>query len=150
MTIDHASFEERRYTRQHDRVFHALVQQVCELDTRLRYLEGLLEVRAGDTPPEVRAVVDRSRETSTALSEMISDIGESLEAVVSALDTTNHPAAAPARRSTTPRLETSDDDPSSDRTDDDVVVDLDTERQRKPASWRGPGRQPGWMPVGNT
>ena len=148
MTIDHASFEERRYTRQHDRVFHALVQQVCELDTRLRYLESLLEPRMTDTPPEIRTVVDQSRETSNALAGMITDIGESLEAVVAALDTTRHPAAAPpSARSSEPSDETGT---RADRPDDEVVVDLDAERQRKPPGWRASSRQPGWMPVSNT
>ncbi len=147
MTIDHASFEERRYTRQHDRVFHALVQQVCELDTRLRYVETILEPRTTETPPEVRAVVEQSREASSELAAMIAEIGMSLEAVVAALDTTRHPAASsPTRRSSTPAAET---EATGDEPDDDVVVDLDTERQRKPAGWRASGRQPGWMPVGN-
>ena len=148
MTIDHASFEERRYTRQHDRVFHALVQQVCELDTRLRYVETLLEPRSSDTPAEVRAVVDQSRETSSALAGMIADIGESLEAVVAALDTTRHPAATIPSPPSGPA--TDDAGSVREQGEDDVVVDLDTERQRKPASWRGSGRQPGWMPVGNS
>lgn len=145
MTIDPTSFEERRYTRQHDRVFHVVVRQVQELDARLRYLEGLLEPRAEETSPEIRAVVADVRQSSTNLAETIATIGESLEAVVAALDTSHHPAAAaspaPPVPPPTPRAESSDDE--------DVVVDLDMERRRKPA-WRdSQDRQPGWMPVTN-
>ena len=148
MTIDPTSFEERRYTRQHDRVFHVVVRQVQELDARLRYLEGLLEPRAEETSPEIRAVVADVRESSTNLAETIATIGESLEAVVAALDTSHHPAAATTGPPTsTPVPPPTPTEVSSG--DEDVVVDLDIERRRKPA-WRGSeGRQPGWMPVTN-
>lgn len=147
MSIDPASFEERRYTRQHDRVFHAVVQQVQELDARLRFLEGLLEPRAEETPPEIRAVVADVRESSSNLAETIATIGEALEAVVAALDTSHHPAAAPARP--TPPVPPP---PPAAATpgESDVVVDLDSERRQKP-SWRDSrNRQPGWMPVTNS
>lgn len=149
MTIDPASFEERRYTRQHDRVFHAVVRQVQELDTRLRYLEHLLEPRSEESPEEVREVVAEVRASSSSLAERISSIGEALEAVVAALDTSHHPAAAngtpmpvPAETPTPPTI-------PGTSTDDDVIVDLEQERQRKPA-WRSTaGRGPGWLPVTN-
>ena len=145
MTIDPTSFEERRYTRQHDRVFHVVVRQVQELDARLRYLEGLLEPRSEETSPEIRAVVADVRESSANLAETIETIGESLEAVVAALDTSHHPAAATAPTPPVPPP-TPTEKPSDE---EDVVVDLDIERRRKPA-WRGSdGRQPGWMPVTN-
>lgn len=144
MSIDPASFEERRYTRQHDRVFHAVVQQVQELDARLRFLEGLLEPRAEETPPEIRAVVADVRESSSNLAEKIASIGEALEAVVAALDTSHHPANAPARATAPVPPPT-----PTPATKSDVVVDLDSERRQKP-SWRdGRNRQPGWMPVTN-
>ena len=145
MSIDPTSFEERRYTRQHDRVFHAVVRQVQELDARLRFLEGLLEPRAEETPPEIRAVVADVRESSSDLAETIASIGDALEAVVAALDTSSHPAAAPAKSAPVPPPTP----PSVPANDDDVVVDLDSERRRKP-SWRdSTNRQPGWLPVTN-
>ena len=145
MSIDPTSFEERRYTRQHDRVFHAVVRQVQELDARLRFLEGLLEPREQETSPEIRAVVADVRESSSDLAETIASIGDALEAVVAALDTSSHPAATPAKSVPTPPPTP----PSVPTDDEDVVVDLDSERRRKP-SWRdSTSRQPGWMPVTN-
>jgi hypothetical protein len=152
MTIDHASFEERRYTRQHDRVFHAVVQQVQELDARLRYVEQLLEPRAADSTPETRAIVADVRESSSSLAETIATIGDSLEAVVEALDTSSHPAASTSAASarTASQFTTPRDDQSAPatRNDEEVVVELDHDRRSKTAAWRAnPNRQPGWMPV---
>ena len=145
MSIDPTSFEERRYTRQHDRVFHAVVRQVQELDARLRFLEGLLEPRAEETPPEIRAGGADGREASSDLAETIASIGDALEAVVAALDTSSHPAAAPVNAAPVPPPTP----PSVPAGEDDVVVDLDSERRRKP-SWRdSTNRQPGWLPVTN-
>ena len=145
MSIDPASFEERRYTRQHDRVFHAVVQQVQELDARLRFLEGLLEPRAEETPQEIRDVVADVRESSSDLAERIATIGEALESVVAALDTSQHPANVPGR--TTPPVPPPM--PSSVSSESDVVVDLDSERRQKPTWRESRNRQPGWMPVTN-
>ena len=159
MTLDQTSFEERRYTRQHDRVFHAVVQQVQELDTRLRYLEGLLEPATENTPPDVRMTVDEVRSSSQSLADKIATIGASLDAVVEALDSTTHPAAAPKpprppqpppspaqHGASAASTELTDD---ADEDGDDVVVDLESGRNSR-RSWRSNSRQPGWMPVTNT
>lgn len=130
MSTEHVSFEERRYTRQHDRVLHAVVQQIHQLTSRVAYLENVVD--PDDSVSDDQHVSNRvTRGTSTALAEEITSIGASLQAVIASLD-----APRPERA---PALSTDSDKP--------VIVDLSSQRSRQ-RGWRADkSRQPGWQPV---
>lgn len=141
MTINPVDADARRYTRQHDRILFAVVQQIQELNTRLQFVENVLDPQVD--PPSMGdfVAVDASRTASANLSDEIAGIESSLQSIVASLDATTRldddvATASAEHAPTTPR---------SGLEGDPVVVDLTANRRPK---WRSEMTRPaGWQPV---
>jgi hypothetical protein len=147
MTINSVDADARQYTRQHDRILFAVVQQIQELNTRLQFVENVLDPQVDAPTMGDFVAVDASRTASANLSEEISMIESSLQSIVAALDAPSRledasadapvesPAARPVSTST----------PTVGLEGDPVVVDLTASRRPK---WRSEVSRPaGWQPV---
>lgn len=53
MTIDDSTLAERTFTATHDRILHALVEQVHDMGLRLNALEAAAAARRDDSPPRL-------------------------------------------------------------------------------------------------
>ncbi|MGI9608283.1 MAG: hypothetical protein ACR2P0_19290 [Acidimicrobiales bacterium] len=117
MSIDDGRLEERTYTRQHDRIFQALVQQVTDLQERVQRLEDSLRrplpsaERIDSLPNRTTDDVIASKpiETDDDISVDIASIGSTLDSVKRSLEQSRE-----AERSTTsaPRWRTSSTRPA--------------------------------------
>ena len=146
MTINPVDADARRYTRQHDRILFAVVQQIQELNTRLQFVENVLDPQV--EPPTMGdfVAVDASRTASANLSDEIAGIQSSLQSIVASLDapsrldeqSVDEPAMAPQRTA-------AGSTPTSGLEGDPVVVDLTAPRRPR---WRSEVARPaGWQPV---
>ena len=146
MTINPVDADARRYTRQHDRILFAVVQQIQELNTRLQFVENVLDPQV--EPPTMGdfVAVDASRTASANLSDEIAGIQSSLQSIVASLDaptrldepSVDEPASVPQRTA-------AGSTPTSGLEGDPVVVDLTAPRRPR---WRSEMSRPaGWQPV---
>ena len=149
MTINPVDADARRYTRQHDRILFAVVQQIQELNTRLQFVENVLDPQV--EPPTMGdfVAVDASRTASANLSDEIAGIQSSLQSIVASLDASSRleddavedPTLDVVRPDRTPAGST----PTTGLEGDPVVVDLTAPRRPR---WRSEVTRPaGWQPV---
>lgn len=147
MTINSVDADARQYTRQHDRILFAVVQQIQELNTRLQFVERVLDPQVEAPTMGDFVAVDASRTASANLSEEISMIESSLQSIVAALDAPSRLDDAPsvsAVESPTNAVATTST-PTVGLEGDPVVVDLTANRRPR---WRSEVSRPaGWQPV---
>ncbi len=69
-----------------DELVPLMAEQIRQLDTRLRFIEGALDPAVDGPSDEEFVEVDRSRQRSTALASQIASMQASIGAVINAID----------------------------------------------------------------